>query len=70
MKAQVRIGWLRAVCNIFHAFAVSSFMDEIGHKRGLDPKENLLDLLGPGRIVSLDELGPKVKIDNYGQPLE
>jgi isoquinoline 1-oxidoreductase beta subunit len=30
----------------------------------------LLDLLGPGRIVGVDELGPKVKFDNYGQPIE
>jgi isoquinoline 1-oxidoreductase beta subunit len=70
MKAQVRIGWLRAVCNIFHAFATSSFMDELSYARGLDPKENLLDILGPARIVSPDELGVKVKFDNYGQPLE
>ena len=69
MKAQVRIGWLRSVCNIFHAFAVGSFFDEIASARGLDPKQNLLELLGKPRIVSLEELAPKVKFDNYGQPL-
>jgi isoquinoline 1-oxidoreductase beta subunit len=28
-KAHVRIGWLRSVSNIYHAFAVHSFADEL-----------------------------------------
>lgn len=59
-EAKVRIGWLRSVCNIFQSFGVNSFSDEIAHKRGLDPKDNLLDLLGPERKLDLAGLGLEV----------
>ena len=68
-KAMTRIGWMRSVANIYHAFAVQSFMDELAQLRGLDPRENLLELVGPSRIVSTSELGV-AKMPNYGQPLE
>lgn len=68
-KAHVRIGWLRSVANIYHAFAIGSFMDEIAHARGKDPRDNLLDLFGPPRIVTLSELGLD-KLKNYGQSLD
>ena len=32
--AQVRIGWLRSVANIYHAFAVQTFADELAHAAG------------------------------------
>ena len=67
--AHVRIGWLRSVYNIFHAFSAGSFMDELAHARGKDPRENLLELFGPARIVTLQELGVD-KLRNYGAPLE
>jgi isoquinoline 1-oxidoreductase beta subunit len=67
--AHVRIGWLRSVCNIHHAFAIGSFLDEIAHVRGLDPRDNLLEILGPDRRVSLEELGVK-KLQNYGGKLD
>jgi isoquinoline 1-oxidoreductase subunit beta len=67
--AHVRIGWLRSVCNIFHGFAVGSFLDEIAHQRRLDPRENLLELMGPARIATLAELGVE-KVPNYGLPLD
>jgi isoquinoline 1-oxidoreductase beta subunit len=67
--AHVRIGWLRSVYNIFHAFATGSFMDELAHARGLDPREALLEMIGPPRIVTLAELGVS-KLSNYGTPLE
>ncbi len=56
-KAHVRIGWLRSVYNIFHAFAIGSFIDELAHARGADPRDVLLEVLGPPRTVSLAELG-------------
>ena len=56
-EAHVRIGWLRSVCNVFHGFAVGSFLDELAHERGLDPRDNLLELLGPARMVGRAELG-------------
>jgi isoquinoline 1-oxidoreductase beta subunit len=67
--AHVRIGWLRSVYNIFHAFAAGSFMDELARARGLDPREALLEMIGPPRIVTLEELGVS-KLSNYGTPLE
>lgn len=51
--AHVRIGWLRSVANIYHAFAVQCFADELAHAAGSDPLENLLDLIGPPRILNL-----------------
>lgn len=68
-KAHARIGWLRSVCNIFHAFATASFMDELAHARSRDPKENLLELFGPPRIVTPVELGV-AKVPNYGASLD
>ncbi|MCE9672827.1 molybdopterin-dependent oxidoreductase [Myxococcus stipitatus] len=67
--AHVRIGWLRSVYNIFHAFSVGSFMDELAHARGMDPRDNLLDVVGPARHMSLTELGVP-KLPNYEAPLE
>ena len=55
--AKIRIGWLRSVCNIFQAFAVCSFADEIAHARGRDPLENYLDLLGPDRVLDFSGYG-------------
>jgi isoquinoline 1-oxidoreductase beta subunit len=54
--AHVRIGWLRSVCNVFHAFAEHSFADELAHAAGKDPREYVLALLGPDRIIPKSEL--------------
>ena len=45
-SAHVRIGWFRSVANIYHAFAVHSFADELAHAAGRDSLEYLLQLLG------------------------
>jgi isoquinoline 1-oxidoreductase subunit beta len=66
--AHVRIGWLRSVANIYHAFAVHSFADELAHAAGRDPLEYLLQLLGPDRIIRKEEL-PK-DYPNYDDPYE
>jgi isoquinoline 1-oxidoreductase beta subunit len=60
--AHVRIGWLRSVANIYHAFAVQSFADELAHTAGRDPLEYLLDLIGPSRILNLKD----TDYPNYG----
>jgi len=50
----VRIGWLRSVANIYHAFAIHSFADELAKSANKDSVQYLLELIGPPRIVSLD----------------
>ena len=47
VDAHVRIGWLRSVANIYHAFAVHSFADELAQAAKRDSAEYLLELLGP-----------------------
>jgi isoquinoline 1-oxidoreductase subunit beta len=57
-KAHVRIGWLRSVANIYHAFAVHSFADELARLAKRDSVEYLLDLLGQSRKIDLGQSGP------------
>jgi isoquinoline 1-oxidoreductase beta subunit len=49
----IRIGWLRSVANIPHAFAVQSFTDELAAAAGRDRVEYLLDVLGKSRKIDL-----------------
>jgi isoquinoline 1-oxidoreductase subunit beta len=65
--AHVRIGWFRSVNNIPHAFAVCSFVDELAAAARRDPKEFLLDLLGPPRHVVP---ATTEKYENYGESME
>ena len=66
-QAHVRIGWLRSVANIYHAYGVQSFIDELAHLAGHDPVEYWLATLGQSRIIDLPKQG--VKYPNYGKPL-
>lgn len=67
-EAHVRIGWLRSVCNIYHAFAVCGFADELAHLAGADPRDYLLQLAGPPRKLNPSDDG--AEYGNYDQPLE
>ena len=67
--AHTRIGWLRSVYNIFQAFSIGSFVDEIAHAKNADPRDVWLEILGPARQMSLSDLGVQ-KLPNYGQPLD
>jgi len=58
--AHTRIGWFRSVSNIPHAFAVQSFVAELAAAAGRDPKDFLLEVIGPARVVS-----PKLLGDNW-----
>jgi isoquinoline 1-oxidoreductase beta subunit len=55
-QAHVRIGWFRSVANIYHAYAIQSFVDELAFASEKDPVEYTLALLGPDRIVPKSEL--------------
>jgi len=67
-RAHVRIGWFRSVANIYHAFAVQSFIDELAAAAGRDRIEYFLDLLGPPRSIDFPAEG--TKNPNYGKPLD
>jgi isoquinoline 1-oxidoreductase beta subunit len=60
--AHVRIGWLRSVANIYHAFAIQCFTDELAHRAHRDPVEYMLDLIGPPRTLDFTN----VQYPNYG----
>ena len=55
--AHTRIGWFRSVSNIPHAFAVQSFIGELAAAAGRDPKDYLLEVIGPARVVAPQLLG-------------
>jgi isoquinoline 1-oxidoreductase beta subunit len=47
----IRVGWMRSVANVYHAFALGSFADELAQKAGQDSKQHLLDLIGERRNI-------------------
>jgi isoquinoline 1-oxidoreductase beta subunit len=55
--AHVRIGWYRSVSNIPHAFAIQSFVAELAAAAGRDPKDYLLELIGPARRIDPSAIG-------------
>jgi len=63
-KGHLRTGWLRSVCNIFHAFGVQSFAAEMAHAAGRDQKDYLLELIGPDRVIDPNTEG--ASYSNYG----
>jgi isoquinoline 1-oxidoreductase beta subunit len=68
VASSVRIGWMRSVCNVFHAFGVQSFMDELAHELGRDPVEFHMAMLGAPRIMSLDGSDDDDSNDDGGDP--
>ncbi len=67
-SAKIRIGWLRSVANVYHAFAVQSFAAEMAHAAGKDQKDYLLELIGAPRIEEPAKDG--AVISNYGKSLD
>jgi isoquinoline 1-oxidoreductase subunit beta len=65
----VRIGWMRSVANVYHAFAIHSFADELAKAAKKDSVQYLLELIGPPRIVALDLKGDEAE-DAKNYPLD
>ena len=65
----VRIGWFRSVNNVAHAWSIQSFVAEMAAQLGKDPKDFLLELIGPDRTID-----PRKQVTtpwwNYGEPFE
>jgi isoquinoline 1-oxidoreductase subunit beta len=68
-QSHVRVGWFRSVNNIPHAWAVQSFIAEIAHELGRDPKDMLLEIIGPARIVEAP-LHATTTWWDYGEPYD
>lgn len=65
--AHVRIGWMRSVANVYHAFAAQSFLDELAAAANRDRIEYYLDVLGAPRVV---DLGPTFAATAAKYPLD
>jgi isoquinoline 1-oxidoreductase subunit beta len=68
--AHTRIGWFRSVSNIPHGFAVQSMVAEIAAATGRDPKDVLLELIGPDRTLDPTKFAGVKDFWNYGDPVE
>jgi len=69
-EAHTRIGWFRSVYNIPHGFAVQSFVGELAHALGRDPKDMLIELIGPPRLFDPRKSPGAAGYTNYGEPFE
>ncbi len=67
--SQVRVGWFRSVNNVMHAWSIQSFIAELAAQLNRDPKDFLLEMIGPARIVD-----PRKQVTtpfwDYGEPFE
>ena len=70
IQAHTRIGWFRSVSNIPHGFAAQSFIAELAHALGRDPKDMLLEIIGPPRKLDPSKFGEVKDFWNYGDPVE
>ncbi len=67
-RAPTRIGWMRSVHHVQHAFAECSFVDELAAMAGVDPSEYLQALIGAPRHVDMagtDFPNQGASIDEY-----
>jgi isoquinoline 1-oxidoreductase beta subunit len=68
-KNHIRVGWMRSVANVYHAFGIGSFADELAIAAGRDSKDYLLELIGRDRILPLSSEEVK-QYRNNELPLE
>jgi len=69
----VRTGWMRSVANIYHAFGICSFADELAVAAGRDNhKDYLLELIGKGRSLNQKDLADEgvAFFDNNAFPMD
>lgn len=64
----LRLGWMRAVAHVYHAFGIHSFLDELAVLNNTDYLSYSLKALGPDRNVDLSKDG--VKPWNNGMPID
>jgi isoquinoline 1-oxidoreductase subunit beta len=50
--SHLRVGCMRSGANIYHAFGIGSFADEMAAAAGRDSKDYLLDLIGKGHVLT------------------
>ncbi|UAA40539.1 xanthine dehydrogenase family protein molybdopterin-binding subunit [Paraneptunicella aestuarii] len=67
-KAHTRIGWMRSVSNIHHAFALGSFVDEVAHAAKKPTYDMWMELIGSDRHV--DPKAEGFEFTNYGESLD
>lgn len=65
--AHTRIGWMRSVCNIQHAFGMGSFVDELAVKAGKPCIQMWRDILGTTRHETF--ANQDFEYGNYGEEL-
>lgn len=65
----IRCGWMRSVANIYHAFGLCSFADEMANAAGRDAKDYLLELIGQGHMFTEAELRDKEHVPCYDNNL-
>jgi len=65
IDVKLRVGWLRSVNNIQHAFAIHSFADELAAAAGRDSLEFMLELIGDAETLDLTKEGV-AEVWNYG----
>ena len=65
---QTRVGWMRSVANVQHAFAIGTMMDRVAEYREMDAVDNALDLLGGDRMLDLSSIADIHW--NYNEKLE
>lgn len=68
VQEHLRIGWMRSVYNINHAFAVQSFLGELALRRGVSHPELVKALYGAPRPITAESAGGP--ISNYGASLD
>lgn len=69
IDVMIRVGWLRSVNNVQHAFAIHSFAHELAVAAGRDPLEFMLELIGEDEVMDLTRDGIE-EVWNYGDGVD